>query len=63
MVTLLEDLTDEQLETVAFGAFCRNMEGYDVENSLHVAFYGDEQVRAFWVKEAQEWLSGFKSAC
>lgn len=57
------ELTQEQVETVAFAAFCRNMEGYDTaEGALHVAFYGDEQVRAFWVNEAQGWLSGFQSA-
>lgn len=57
------DLTDDQIESVAFMAFCRNMEDYEcAEGALHVAFYGDEQVRAFWVKEARGWLSGFQSA-
>lgn len=47
---------DEQLEAAAFAAFCRNMADYDFEpGNLHLAFYGDDGVRDFWIKEARAW--------
>lgn len=55
-------MTEDQLEEAAFAAFCRNMTEYDFEpGKLHLAFYGDDGVRDFWVKEARAWRDSLES--
>ena len=49
-------LLERSLEQAAFAAFCRNMADYDLEpGNMHLAFYGDDGVRDFWLKEARAW--------